>query len=335
MRDNPMTCLPAHLVSTLAAAAHSCEGSGRDSNGAQGVLQLVARAVVLGEVLQLQQQQASWAQLLQLTAPPQSVGQPQQLKLQHDGEQQQLDVSAQLQQKLQAWAAAVMSAAGENAPQHSVQHHPPQWGELLHVLSSLQQQVQGSSRDVQQQVQDPLKNPAAVTPAEVCAETGSSQQGGSVQELQHQHALLQKLCRTMPVLLQPTDLAATATDSMQLVVLARLAAATSRLWSPLLAAAGLHAAVQAAAAEPAAPAATTSSSDGGCIDDAGRAMAVPALQLAPPMQASLATRQSARQDAAVAIWQGVTSEQVAAALADETDGTDGTAPSEGISSSLK
>jgi hypothetical protein len=36
----------------------------------QDVLQQVAHAVVLGEVLQLQQQQASWAQLLQLTASP-------------------------------------------------------------------------------------------------------------------------------------------------------------------------------------------------------------------------------------------------------------------------
>ena len=332
-----MACLPAHLVSTLATAAHSCEGSGRDSKGMQDVLQQVAHAVVLGEVLQLQQQQASWAQLLQLTASPESSRQPQQLKLQQDGDPQQLHVSAQLQQLLQAWAAAVISAAGENAQQQSVQHHPLQWGDLLRVLSSLQQQVQVASGDAQQRLQDPLKNPAAVTPAEVCAETGSSQQGGSVQELQCQHALLQKLCRAVPVLLQPKDLAATAPGSMQLVVLACLAAATSGLWLPLLGAAGLHAAVQEAAAPPAAPAAvTTASSEGRCIDNAGRAMAVPLLQLAPPMQASLESRQSARQDAAVAIWQGATAEQVAAALSDETDATDGTAsPSEGISSSLR
>jgi hypothetical protein len=327
MQENPLVCLPAHLVSTLAAAADSCEGSGSDSSGAQGVLQLVARAVVLGEVLQLQQQQASWAQLLQLTAPPQTAKQPQHLQLQQDREQQQQDVSAQLLQVLQAWAAAVISAAGENAQQHSVQQHPPQWGQLLRVLSSLQQQVQGASRDAQQQERDPLQNPAAAVPAEALrrVETGSRQQSGSVQEQRYQHALLQKLCTTVPVLLQPADLAATAPDNMLLVVLARLAAATSGLWSPLLDAAGLHPAEQEAAG-----AATTSSSEGRCVNDAGGSAAVSALQTKPHLQPSSA----ARQDAAVAIWQGAGIEQVAAALAD--DGTGGAAAaSEGLSSSLR
>jgi hypothetical protein len=265
-------------------------------------MKLLAACILVGEAAQLQQEQPdSWCCLQQLAAA--AAAAPQQ------GKPFASDSWIPL---LQAWVPAV-TAATRTAEQPEQQQQqqaaieggaqmlPPQWQQLVSALDHLQQQVQHAlPQPDQQQQSDPLQEAPADTSASPA--TASVAAAGSAPP----YELLQGLCRTLPVLLQPADLEAawvgTATpDSMAVVTLLRLAAATSRLWLPQL---------------------TASQSSSSCADGMGPAGAADAaaagsISEQTPLQEQRVQHLrlgSSRDVKEAAIWQGQAAEQVAAEL---------------------
>jgi hypothetical protein len=198
------------------------------------------------------------------------------------------------------------------------------------VLKHLQQQVQGAvsaavhPNPLQQDVQAASSKSPQAVPAEPTSSSGSSAAvsssslNPSTQALADEHSrclqarqqALLELCSTVPPLLQPRDLAgslepaAGAPDSLVLVALMRLAAATHHLWQPLLAAAASTTHLQAAAA---------AAADAGLtVHPTGtQAPNMPRLQLEPVLAAAADGTQSTAD-----VWRSPNVQQIAAALAD-------------------
>jgi hypothetical protein len=236
MPDGSATLLPAQFISAVVAAAQ-----GMDSSSIQHCVQTLESCIVLGEAAHLQQQQEkSWQCLRHLVAAlPGAIARP----------DVQPDTSCTWRH-LRAWVTAVVQAAGTAQGQHqshqqqlvddSAQPPSAQWGALLTVLSGLQQQVQEALPVTQQ---PPQQGQPSAAQAELISNGAAASSDKDDSVWQQRLELLHKLCGTLPVLLQPADLAplqaqetAGVPSSMDLVVLLRLAAATSTLWLPLLAA---------------------------------------------------------------------------------------------------
>lgn len=230
LQDAPAAALRAQLASEATAAAQSWEGG---SSEVLRCMELLAACIELGEAVQLQQEQAvSWRFLQQLAAAQPTSG---------AAAEQGPSVTSDIWQLLQAWGpavTAVVPAARQPEQQQgttegATQMLPAQWQQLVSALDHLQQQVQEAlPQPEQQQLLDPLqKAPAGTSTA---AAAGLTAAAGSAPP----YKLLQRLCKTVPVLLQPADLedcwVETAPSSMARVTLLRLAAATSRLWLPQL-----------------------------------------------------------------------------------------------------
>lgn len=312
MQDASAALSPAQFASAVVAAAQECD---RSSSGPDCV-QSLEPCIVLGEAAQFQQQQQeSWQCMQHLAAAqlPSATARP----------HVQLD-TAGVWWHLQAWGTAVVQAAEspqgqqQNKQQQlvdaSTQQPSAQWDALLAVLAGLQQQVQ-EALPVTQQPEQQGRSGAAQ--AEFLAGRAGVGSGVATVKnatvLQQRHGLLHKLCGTLPVLLQPADLAsplqaheaAGVPSSMELVVLLRLAAATSTLWLPLLAA--CHDMNKGEAA-------TASAAAGVCVsvgDGEGSNSSTPTAQSklqAPPALVS-------KDDLAVAaLWQGAAAGQAPAEL---------------------
>lgn len=359
MQNSGKPSMPAHFFKQAVAAAHSC-GSNSETNSSsnsassegsddnQQHMQLLASCIVCGEAVQFQrEQQASWQCLQQLSA----AAHPHSSSSDHG--------QLELPLLLQTWAAAVAAAVDASKhPQQQPQQQsaqdreqplPVQWDMLLGALHRLQQQVPQIVAGDQQQRQQKqeteqsssLQEPdgAGAAASDSASDPHLEAAGSSVpsaagqgldaqlQQPQQQLELLKELCKTVPMLLQPADLAhmqaategtAAAPHSMGLVVLLRLAASTSSLWLPLLAGSGSGAEAESAGNVEADEAASPDSTPLGTK-----------LQLQPVL--------SSRLDAeAAAIWQGPAAEQASTeSQSAQGAAAAGMAASKGISPSLR
>lgn len=322
------------------AWAHDSKDSGVAGQDAAMCMQQLESCILLGSAAQLQLQlQDGWGILNQLAASSAQQVDADQAQQQQQQDQYK-ELCVELQQAvvvcwplLQAWVTATLEAGCLQGPEaqrcQEGQQQPAQWDRLLAVLKQLQQQVQGAVSTVaqpnplQQDSQAASGETAQAVSAEPRTSSGSSAAASSslpktsrqsLTELdsrcqQARQQVLLELCSTVPPLLQPRDLAgplevaAGAPDSLVLVVLMRLAAATQHMWQPLLAAASHTTPPPAAAA---ADAEVTLRPTGTQTTNMAR------LQLEPVLAAADGAQATAD------VWQRQEVQQIAAALADES-----------------
>lgn len=294
LQDAPAAAVRGRLASKAAAAAQSWEGG---SSEVLRCMELLAACIELGEAAQLQQEQAaSWCFLQQLAAAQPTSG---------AAAEQGPSVTSDTWPLLQAWGPAVTAATPaarqreqqQGTTEGGTQMLPAQWQQLVSALDHLQQQVQEALPQAeQQQLFDQLLEAPTYTSASAAA--SSTAAAGSAPP----YKLLQRLCKNVPVLLQPADLedfwVKTAPSSMARVTLLRLAAATSRLWLPQLAACSSSAAVTGRAG------AFGTTATGSTTEQTPQ----------PERHAQPLPLGSSKDAKTAAIWQGWPAEQVAAEL---------------------